>query len=449
MKRTAGSRRKKGHPPLATALAQAVQWHRAGRLDDAETVYRRVLERAPEHPDALHFLGVLYHQRGQSEAAAGLIGRAVAAAPGYADAHNNLGNVRKEQGRHREAIQAYRRVIELRPESAAAYSNLGAALRASGALAEAVAAYERAIELDPRYVDAHHNLGNALRGLGRLREATAHYRLAVALDPNHPEAPKLLGLALYTAGRVDEAREVLQGWLEKNPHNPVAIHLCAACSGRDVPARASDAYVEQVFDGLSATFDEHLADLDYRAPQQVLAAVQSALGEPQGALAILDAGCGTGLCGPGLRGYARRLVGVDLSAGMLARARPLGVYDELIKGELTAFLHRSPRAFDLVVCADTLCYFGDLEPFLAACAGALRAAGQLVFTVEKAGQGETFTLQGHGRYSHTEAYLRVALAGAAFAVRAVETITLRKEAGRPVPGLLAVAAVPAADPAAR
>ena len=83
--------------------------------------------------------------------------------------------------------------------------------------------------------------------------------------------------------------------------------------------------------------------------------------EPSKSLDVLDAGCGTGLCGPLVAPYARRLTGVDLSAGMLAQAKEKNVYDALMKGELTEYLRDSREAFDLIVSADTLVYFGGLE----------------------------------------------------------------------------------------
>ena len=95
---------------------------------------------------------------------------------------------------------------------------------------------------------------------------------------------------------------------------------------------------------------------------------------------MLDAGVGTGWCGPQLRPYARRLVGVDLSPDMLRKAseRQAGgrkIYDELAEAELTAFMRARPAAFDLIVSADTLVYFGALDEVLQAAAGSLRAGG--------------------------------------------------------------------------
>lgn len=88
-----------------------------------------------------------------------------------------------------------------------------------------------------------------------------------------------------------------------------------------VPARASDAYVQSVFDRFSNSFDSRLAALDYRAPALVAEAVSECLGPLAAGLEVLDAGCGTGLCAALLRPFANRLTGIDLSEGMLSKAR--------------------------------------------------------------------------------------------------------------------------------
>src|SRR5262249_1777868 len=122
--------------------------------------------------------------------------------------------------------------------------------------------------------------------------------------------------------------------------------------------------------------------LEYRAPEFVMAAVAAQIPSATGSLVVLDAGCGTGLCARALGPYARSLTGVDLSPAMLSHAARLEQYDELREEELTAHLQASRARYDLVVSADTLCYFGELKPVLGAAARALRPDGLIVFTVE-------------------------------------------------------------------
>jgi predicted TPR repeat methyltransferase len=257
------------------------------------------------------------------------------------------------------------------------------------------------------------------------------------------EAYKSLGLQLLRLGRNAEAAAVVGAWLEMAPDSPAALHMLARAEGRAEPTRASDGFVQNLFDWFAVDFDQHLGALGYQAPQHIAGALQ-ARRSPDGALDILDAGCGTGLCGPLVRPFARRLVGVDLSSGMLAQARGRG-YDELRQAELTSFLAASPAAFDVIVCCDTLVYFGNLTAPFHAAASALRPGGLFLLTVERADadraevreMGYQMTLQ--GRYAHSEAYLRRELEAAGLMPDAITDVQLRMHHGDPVHGLLVAA----------
>jgi predicted TPR repeat methyltransferase len=445
------AKNKKRPPQAATeldlphAVALAIYAHRNGKLDDAETLYTRILAVAPDQPDATHFLGVLRHQRGRDEEAVALIERSITLDPTRADRYNNLGNVLLEMGRKEAAIAAYQKVLELQPEHVGANNNLGVLFTASGRHEEAEAAYLRTIELEPRYADAYVNFGNLLTRVGRVKEAVNHFFKAITLHPEDVQSRKLLGMAYYTTGQIDAAAEVFRKWRDEEPENHTARHMYAACTGVDVPERASDSYVEETFDSFAASFDAKLGRLDYQAPQLVAQAVARALGEPRGDLAGLDAGCGTGLCGPLIRPYLARLVGVDLSARMLERAAGRNCYDELAKGELAAFLAAHPDQYDLIVSADTLVYFGALDGVFGNAARALRPHGRFVFTVEDAGEGpapEGHRINPHGRYSHRRDYVERVLAAAGFAEISVEAAALRNEGGSQVAGLVVSAARP-------
>jgi predicted TPR repeat methyltransferase len=213
--------------------------------------------------------------------------------------------------------------------------------------------------------------------------------------------------------------------------------MLMACRGGEAPARASDDYVRDTFDAFAGSFDQVLDQLGYRAPTLIAELLTRSLPAPNGTLVVADAGCGTGLCAPFLRPLSRRLVGIDLSSGMLARARARKTYDELIEAELTTWLARQRPVHDLIVSADTLCYFGALEPVLSAAAAALRPCGRLVFTVERADDGVTaYQLTASGRYSHAEPYLRDALAGVMLTTVEIVPAVLRQEVGHDVHGLV-------------
>ena len=385
-------------------------------------------------------------QLGRLSEAETLIRRAVELAPAYSDAHNNLGNVLQHQKRSDEAVKCYERAIALQPDLADAYNNLGNAMQQQKRYDEAIVFYERAITLRPEMADAHLNLGKALEALDQMSQALTAYRQAVMLRPFHFDSYRRLGAALYGWDRIEEAADVYRKWLSLEPDNPLARHLLSACTGQAVATRASDDTVRNIFDGFADSFDQILEGLQYRAPALVAQAATEVIGPPQSRLDILDAGCGTGLCAEHFKPFARRLVGVDLSLEMLKRAGMRQLYDELIMGELTAFVGAVPSAWDLIVSADTLVYFGDLTGAMGAVWRGLRPRGHVVFTLERATEDDApqgFKINPHGRYSHSEAYVRGILSAARLEPRQVSHVHLRLELKKPVEGLLIVASRPA------
>ena len=446
----------------------AVSLHRDSRWDGAETLYRRLLQLQPEDPNAQHFLGMLLYRRGRPADRAEafeLLCSSIAIDPGVAAWHNNLGNALLDDGQVDAAAVAYARCAELDPGNVEVLNNLGCLLRGLGRTTEAEAALRRALDARPDFADAHSNDATLLALAGRLPEAFAHYARALELQPLDPRARKLLGVVYAQSGRLAEAADMFREWVAEEPDNVQARHRLAAVTGQDVPERAPDDYVVDVFDKFAGSFDARLAALEYQAPRLVGEALAGRLGAARHALDVLDAGCGTGLCAPWLAPYAKRLVGVDLSTGMLDKARQRGGYDELVAAELASWLASRTAMFDLVVSADTLCYFGRLDGVLGAAWRSLRPDGWLVFTVESHDAADAGTagapsdagpattagaeaadhrLQPHGRYSHRRGYVLHTLAAAGFeSIDAVPAL-LRNEAGRGVGGWLVAARVPAA-----
>lgn len=427
---------------MAPALQDAVGHLRAERFDEAARALRSILERWPGQPDAVQFTGILLHTQGRSEEGIAWLRAAADAMPGEPGPRNNLGNVLLECGRVDDALAAYEDSVAVAGESegaADALNNIGTLRRKRGQWGQAEAACRRAVALRPAFADAWYNLSLALMGQGRVSEGLVANSKAIALWPRHLQARDQVIRALVLLGEREQAAQLYREWLAEEPDNPVVQHQLAACLGESAPARASDAYVERVFDAFATSFDAKLETLHYRAPQLVADALRELLPAATAQFDIADVGCGTGLVGPLVKPWARRLVGCDLSVGMLRKARQRGHYDALHKAELVYYLRTQPAAFDVVVSADTLCYFGDLHEALAAAARALRDGGWLLFTVEALADGaDGVRLNANGRYAHGQAHLRQASAAAGLQAHSLGAVVLRQEAGRDVAGWLAV-----------
>jgi protein O-GlcNAc transferase len=198
--------------------------HQAGRLERAEALYRKALERDPGHAEALHLLGVVAYQRGDFEAAITLIERALPEVSDLPEAHLNLGNALLKADRLAEAVDSYRRAIALDPDYGMAHANLAGALNDRGLYEAGLESSRRAIELIPDFLGAHVNCAVALLGLERFAEAEAPLRRSVELAPDKPEAHRDLGEVLALIGRFDEAEISFRRALAINPRF-VPAHL--------------------------------------------------------------------------------------------------------------------------------------------------------------------------------------------------------------------------------
>ena len=441
---------------LDEALAQAKFLQRTEKLDEADTIYSEILEQIPQEPNALHFLGILRHQQGDAQNAIRLIRQAAELMPDEPGPWVNLGNVLLEGACVDDAVDAYEHAAAMAPDLVLPLNNLGILHGRRRRWDQAEDCFKRGLRLAPDCSYLHHNYARMLHAAGRLREAAAHGLQSLELDPTSGTARKLLSMSYFLLGETAKAVSNLEQWRALEPDNPEIAHHLAACGSGEIPGRASDAYVERVFDEFASSFDQQLQSLGYRAPQLVHAALERMTSAIGPAPFILDVGCGTGLCGALLRPHARSLHGVDLSAGMMVRARERGIYDALHRQELTAYLHSTSEAYDVIVSADTLCYFGALEDFLAGARQALRRSGVLIFSLEAAtDETSRFELQVHGRYAHSSRYVEDALAAAGFTLASLEREVLRHEFIQPVQGLIVVAtlaesaATPALDAATR
>ena len=190
---------------IQKATALAVQYHQAGDLLKAESIYQQILQSDPNQPIALHLLGLISYQAGKNNIAINLINKAIAINPDYAEAHCNLGNALQGLGKLDEAVESFRKAVSIKPDYAEAHSNLGNVLQECGEIDDAVASYKKAITIEPDHAGLHNNLGNALFELGKLDEALESLRNALTIAPDSAETHSNLGNVLQEREQLEEA----------------------------------------------------------------------------------------------------------------------------------------------------------------------------------------------------------------------------------------------------
>ena len=265
-----------------------------GDFSAATTAFNDVLRLTPDHPDALHYLGIIAFQTGQTQRAIELMQSAVRSRAGFADAesnlgtafmsagrmdeaeqalrraiacnsthaayHYNLGNILTAQKKNAEAVISYRTALSLQPTYPEALSNLGTAYRDLDDIAAAASCFEQAVTQHPEYTEAMYNLANAYRDMGRLTAAEKTIRRAIALRPDYAKAHNALGNILSDSARSTEALEAFAAAARLDPHSaPIASNYLSCLQylpGIDA-ARLNDAHRQwaRAFANNKATFD--------------------------------------------------------------------------------------------------------------------------------------------------------------------------------------------------
>ncbi|CAN5402624.1 tetratricopeptide repeat protein [soil metagenome] len=208
--------------PDIQLLAQGLEHHRAGRLQQAEAIYRQILQQRPDEPEALNLLGVIALQVGRPDVAVQLLLKSVQKSPGFGSL-NNLGESLRYLGRLDEAIASYRRSLQMNPNHADAMANMGLAYFQQSKLPESIEAFERALRMGPPRADWHDHLGCSHFQAGDPYRAAGEHRKAIAMAPNYAPAHANLALALSKiSGSIDEAIAEARKAVELAPNSAEA-----------------------------------------------------------------------------------------------------------------------------------------------------------------------------------------------------------------------------------
>ena len=197
---------------------QAVAFHQAGQLAQAERICKQILTYNSQNAEAFHFLGIIACQTGKYPVAVDLIIHAIEIDSKQSPFYYSLANALRKQGKFMEAIEAYQQAIRIQPNHADAYNNLGTVFINQNRIDDAIEAYQQAIQIQPNQGEAYYNLGNALHRQEKLEEAIEAYQQAIQIQPNHADAYNNLGVVLIDHEKLRESVQIYQKTLEIQPN---------------------------------------------------------------------------------------------------------------------------------------------------------------------------------------------------------------------------------------
>ena len=365
-------------------------------MSEEERRLKEAVARTPEDAEAHSALAAHYFAAGSLDAAVEAYALARDAAPDVPHGHYNLAAVLHEQGQSEEAMEVLGEAALALPGSALLHYGQACMLQALGRNDEALGKFMAALEIEPGDANAWYGAGTALHRLDDMLRADHCFSMALECDPDHASAQYM--------------RDAMGGGHKRGP---------------------AELFVRELFDNYSEHYDAHmLRTLDYQGHELVRDSVLRILPEMQEAR-VLDLGCGTGLAGSLLRDRAAELVGVDVSAKMLRRARALDCYDTLVCSNIADYLiEEEVDVFDLVIAVDVFIYIGALDELFQRIAKVLGPGGLFAFTIEEM-QDVDWEVAPSGRVRHALSYLESLRRGLGFESMVVKRHRLRNEAREP------------------
>ncbi len=360
-----------------------------GNMDQAVALSEQLRVAAPDHPDILYVSAGICWKAGDPDQAIAIQKRLVAVQSGAATHHERLIYFLRETGDISGALAATQTGVRECPSNPTLINACGMLQLNTGDLQGSHQTFEKAIQLFPENLTAHQNLSLVLLAEGRAEDAVnAFSRGVTPLEP-----------------------------VKLRANNQEQKHL------------------SKTYDGLAECYDTN--DLQRSWGQQTAQVIRKAIG--QGNLGdVLDLCCGTGSVGAAITAQANHLTGIDLSPGMLDKAKARNVYDELIVADINTALLSIKRSFLTVTCSVALYHWADLGPFFYAAARVLAPGGHLIFSVDPVNDELDIGQSAPGEYAHSRAYIRRVTADAG-----LREISITIDAHRAYPGFWCVFQRPA------
>lgn len=411
-----------------------------GDFARASELFQQAARQDPESFDAWHMQGICLARLAQPEQALQCFQSALALNASIASLHNNIGLVLDELTLFDEAVASFDEAIRLNPQYTQAHIHKAQTLLKTDLKEAAIRSLRLALQVDPSLDAVWHQCVALHVQMRQWPEALLANESALAIAPDHLDYRYAQAIILGQLGQTDKAKEafVAMQTLGVEGADLANYHL-AQYDGYPISDKAPAGYVKNLFDGFASHFDTDLVThLNYQVPRLMGDIIHKAL--PNVAINMLDLGCGTGLVGAALHSRPYRLVGVDLSPKMLAKAKDKQLYHELQESSIDAYLkaetsNLARKYFDVITAADVFIYMGDLALVFECVAGLLRANGLFIFSTEDSASEPIF-LTPSGRYAHHQTYIDQLANRYGFEIQACDAVDLRMELLQPTQGCI-------------
>jgi len=415
-------------------FVQGIEHYEAGEFDKAQVSFEASLACFPGRVSTLGNLGATLVKLGQPAAAMLRLDEALALDENSLHALSHRGLALADLHQYTEALACHDAVLRLQPTSIPAAYQRSLMLKHLGRYQQAIDATTEVLALDTDNLEAWWVRAEALHRLDQHVEALAAFDQLLRIAPTLHRAWIQKAMLLKDLGRQADALAAFKQALAFGGDAELAGYFIASLTGQQAPSAPPRSYVEGLFDDYAEHFDNHLVHvLGYQAHRVLVENLQGICKADY--RSVLDLGCGTGLCGSQMRSQAGRLVGVDLSSQMLAKASALGAYDALVQADIAEYLQSTDQRYDLLMSCDVFIYVGALDVVFAGATRVLESGGVFCFSIESLGDAQAYKLMPSQRYAHSQCYVRALAAAHGFTVAKTLAQPIRQDQQQSIDGL--------------
>lgn len=437
----------KANPRSEVAASNlAIIYYEMKSIFRAKMMARKTLKINPDNASALVVCGNINYCNKKYEKALSYYQQALAQNHNFYTANFNTAGIYFEMNDYKKAYFYAKRTIGLYPEKQEVQAMFANICVEIGKPDEAIGVLTELYQKNPTDYWVCNSISQAYQQLKEYDKSLEMGWKAVNISKGEISQHINFGYLLYEIAIESpyaDVKNYARKWLEKYGNNPVVEHMGNAIINAENVTKINSLFVREIFDAFADDFENVLHDLDYSVPSLMskdMALLFASLRLKK--MKILDAGCGTGLCGSYLKKYAkfRGLDGVDISPKMLEIAKQKKIYTHLYNQDLNLFLSEHIETYDFINAADVFTYFGELNSLFVLLFNALRRGGRILFSIsENYENNDNYFLHASGRFLHGRQYVEKSLKHQGFIIEKIYRTKLRNEGEKEVYGWIVMA----------